>query len=1315
MSLSRGSRSRLLAAPLGVLLVALAVPAFGQGTAPDNPFAGLPAFDEYGFQGEGEARLHDVDRRLGAVQPTAAQRGLADALGATVARWNDYGTPHVLARHGGYLSGPRAGSAVDVARAFVRENAGLFRLAPADIDALEVMQDSPLYDSPDLARVYREQLPPENPDVAHVVVLRQKFGDLESVLDGQVTVGVQRDGRVAWISSSNTGDTVANGEVRVDPADALRTAAKDVGLELGALAEGVADGLFTSYLGEGVSQPQRVRLVALPTPTQGVRRAFEVTLLETEIDVFGNPTAFITYVDAESGEIWQRTNKLEHAAQGMGIASSVNLPATSMPAAGPRGAQAAPGGGAFAGATGGRCGPLHPFEVPAGTGQIVVTAQSADNPNPDTVNADLLATIVFNGETVASADTLGNPEAVAYAPPADTLPGTYNAQICNFASGDPSFDYTGNYLLSPVGVAAGDDDGGTAPGGLPTWRVFPANPPFVSGLTPSGFNMASDTRVLWCWDNGRFPEACQEQQSNLAARVPWDVNPNGLPSFTTDGNYASTAISEASFLTPDTVANRPLSPTREYDFPWENKWFEGSCDPTQFGTVADDRNDEQASTANLFAQHNRMHDWSYFLGLTEVNGALQKTNFGNTGPQLENDPELGSSQAGRRTFNGRDNANQITLQDGVPGITNQYLWQPLTGAFYAPCVDGAYDQAVVAHEYGHAVSNRLIDTVNGTGATQGQTESWSDLVFAGYFTEFAISAGEGINPYVLGPYVTGDQKAGIRNYAMNASPLNYSNLDYDPSGLGSPHANGEIWSATNFDILTSLNATYDAEFPSSDEELQVSCARGELPADLCPGNRRWNQIQFDSFLLQPTGSTMVDSRDGMLMADMLRFDGANQDALWDAFATRGLGEDAEADGPADTDSTPSFTSPLATDAEQARVRFTAPGGVTDLRVFAGQYESSAIPVADTIAGTETGDIAAFVPGTYKFIAQAPGFGAQRFTLDLTAGTTTFAVPMRRNLASATSGAAITGDGVNLENLIDDTEATNWASLESAGTASEGKGEGAQVEGREVVVDLAGDAAVDVREIQVSAALRPVPAPPEEDEELPTDPDEGAQSRFTALRSFDVLACNAAVGDDCSTAEGFEQIFASADDAFPSTRPRPRIKDHLLRTFDVTDTQATHIKLVVRDNQCTGAPDYQTEANPDNDPLFNPDCDTEELTPDRAVLGAPFEQVRASELQVFSTASTATAPPAAAPAPAPVAPAPVAGDPLDSSGPGAAGGGQAAAPTRGRAAPALDQATVRSGASLPNTGSDLVPVALAAVLAIGVGGAFLVAARRGRLA
>ena len=41
---------------------------------------------------------------------------------------------------------------------------------------------------------------------------------------------------------------------------------------------------------------------------------------------------------------------------------------------------------------------------------------------------------------------------------------------------------------------------------------------------------------------------------------------------------------------------------------------------------------------------------------------------------------------------------------------------------------------------------------------------------------------------------------------------------------------------------------------------------------------------------------MLDARDAMLAADRMRFGGANQAAIWDAFARRGMGSDASTPG-----------------------------------------------------------------------------------------------------------------------------------------------------------------------------------------------------------------------------------------------------------------------------------------------------------------------------------------------------------------------------------------------------------------------------------
>ncbi|HZK51461.1 MAG TPA: M36 family metallopeptidase, partial [Actinomycetota bacterium] len=468
----------------------------------------------------------------------------------------------------------------------------------------------------------------------------------------------------------------------------------------------------------------------------------------------------------------------------------------------------------------------------------------------------------------------------------------------------------------------------------PRWTVFENTPPMDYSST--------DTRVVWCW-TASSPD-CDRILANDAARVPWDVDARtNTPTFTSRGNQART--------TENWFNNNPFSvgvnfatprPDRNYDYPWTNQWFEERCNPNTTFT-SPERNDIDAAIANLFAMHNRMHDWSYFLGFTEETWNLQDFNFGEGG--RENDPEHGNAQAGGvsggpPTYAARDNANQITFPDGVLAITNMYLWQPIPGAFYSPCVDGDYDMSVIGHEYTHAITNRMIAGPDiGLSGPQGGAmgESWSDLVGIEYLHEYDFVPVGDENPFAVGPYVTGDPNAGIRNYAMNDSPLNYSDIEYDITGQ-QVHADGEIWSATNYDIREAFNERYDSSHPSSDGALQESCADGELDAEECPGNRRWAQLMFDSYLLMPVTPSMVDARNALLAADVLRFDGDNQDLLWNAFATRGFGTDASSNTNADPNPVPSFESPHA---DNATVIFKAvgEGEPQNAELLLGHYEA----------------------------------------------------------------------------------------------------------------------------------------------------------------------------------------------------------------------------------------------------------------------------------------------------------------------------------------------------------------------------------------
>jgi extracellular elastinolytic metalloproteinase len=147
-----------------------------------------------------------------------------------------------------------------------------------------------------------------------------------------------------------------------------------------------------------------------------------------------------------------------------------------------------------------------------------------------------------------------------------------------------------------------------------------------------------------------------------------------------------------------------------------------------------------------------------------------------------------------------------------------------------------------------------------------------------------------------------------------------------------------------------------------------------------------------------------------------------------------------------------------------------------------------------------------------------------------------------------------------------------------------------VDGKKVTIDLAGTEPVRIDRLQVSALLS------------------AGQNRFTALRQFEVWACNSDSAN-CSLDSGYHRVYTSRADAFPGNPPRPVAPHLILREFDISRTRATHLRFVVKTSQCTGAPTFQGEQ--DADPRFTTDCDS------NVPADAPFRFVRAAEFQAFS--------------------------------------------------------------------------------------------------
>ena len=181
---------------------------------------------------------------------------------------------------------------------------------------------------------------------------------------------------------------------------------------------------------------------------------------------------------------------------------------------------------------------------------------------------------------------------------------------------------------------------------------------------------------------------------------------------------------------------------------------------------------------------------------------------------------------------------------------------------------------------------------------------------------------------------------------------------------------------------------------------------------------------------------------------------------------------------------------------------------------------------------------------------------------------------------------------NHDDLIDDTEGTTWDATTSGVNVSDSR--------PQVIVNLAGTTAQMVRSVRVSAMLTP-----------------GEDARFTALRQFRIDACNASapVSDDCNNSANFDTIFTSSANAFNAVAPRPVSPELLIKSFDVNDSAATHLRFVVLHNQCTGGPDFQGEQ--DDDPLNDTDCDT---------ASARGEEVHVAELQALAAGADGASPP-----------------------------------------------------------------------------------------
>jgi extracellular elastinolytic metalloproteinase len=212
-------------------------------------------------------------------------------------------------------------------------------------------------------------------------------------------------------------------------------------------------------------------------------------------------------------------------------------------------------------------------------------------------------------------------------------------------------------------------------------------------------------------------------------------------------------------------------------------------------------------------------------------------------------------------------------------------------ADYVPFVnaDGNFDNGVIAHEFGHGISTRLAGGRANSSCLQNEEqmgEGWSDW----FALMLQLHPGDvGTTPIGLGNYVVSQPAngPGIRNYPystdMTVNPETFNTVNLNQvSGATESHNVGEVWAT----MLWDLTWAYINKYGYDDNKYTGT-----------GGNNKVMRLVLDAIKLQPCGPSFVQARDAILAADLATTNGQDYCLIWEVFARRGLGLNADSGDP----------------------------------------------------------------------------------------------------------------------------------------------------------------------------------------------------------------------------------------------------------------------------------------------------------------------------------------------------------------------------------------------------------------------------------
>jgi len=302
-----------------------------------------------------------------------------------------------------------------------------------------------------------------------------------------------------------------------------------------------------------------------------------------------------------------------------------------------------------------------------------------------------------------------------------------------------------------------------------------------------------------------------------------------------------------------------------------------------------------AAAVNLFYWVNTLHDVLYYYGFDEASGNFQVNNYGNGGAGGDDVIAYAQKGADVGDFN---NAFFGTPSDGSRPEMLMLVWNHTT-----PKRDGDFSSMIMAHEFGHGVSNRLTGGPGNVGCLNNgeqMGEGWSDfigLVLTAQASDADVTP-RGVGTYALGQPISG---SGIRERPYSTD-LGVNEFTYaDLPGQFGAHPVGFVWATMLWEVYWALTNEYGFN-PNFTDDWSTG------------GNLLALQLVIDGMKLQPCSPGFVDGRDAILQADIELTGGANQCLIWEAFAKRGLGVSAsQGSSGSTTDGTAAFDVPSSCD------------------------------------------------------------------------------------------------------------------------------------------------------------------------------------------------------------------------------------------------------------------------------------------------------------------------------------------------------------------------------------------------------------------